>query len=78
MITAEEARKRAKTKYEQEVSSEIAEINGKILAAVDKGDTSIFIFHSIHTETADCLRDLWYSVTQQDNFRNEVDITISW
>lgn len=78
MITAEEARKRAKTKYEQEVRSEIDEIDRKILAAVDKGDTSIFIFHSIHTETADRLRDLGYSVTQQDNFRNEVDITISW
>lgn len=78
MITAEEARKRAKIKYEQKVISEIDEIDRKILVAVDKGDTSIFIFHSIRTETANHLRDLGYTVTQQDNFRNEVDITISW
>ena len=78
MSTAEEARKRVKTKYEQEVRSEIDEIDKKILAAVDKGETSIYIFHNIHTETANHLRDLGYAVTQQDNFRNEVDITISW
>lgn len=77
MITAEEARKRAKTKYEHEVKSELDEIDRKILDAVDKGDTSIFIFHNIHTETANRLRDLGYSVTQ-DDFRNEVNITISW
>ncbi len=77
MITAEEARKKVKTKYEQEVISEIDEIDRKILAAVDKGDTSIFIYHSIHAETANRLRDLGY-IVEQDNFRNEVDITISW
>jgi hypothetical protein len=77
MITAEEARKRVDTKYEQEVRTEIDEIDRKILDAVDKGDTSIFIFHNIHTETANYLRDLGYTV-EQDNFRNEVDITISW
>lgn len=77
MITAEEARKRTRTKYEQEVRSEIDEIDRKILAAVDKGDTSIVIYHNIHAETANRLRDLGYSVTQ-DNFRDEVDITISW
>jgi hypothetical protein len=77
MITAEEARKRAKTTHEQEVISEIDEIDRKILAAVDKGDTSIFIFHNIHTETANHLRELGY-IVEQDSFRNEVDITISW
>lgn len=77
MITAEEAREKVKTKYEQEVISEIDEIDRKILAAVDKGDTSIFIYHNIHTETANRLRDLGY-IVEQDNFRNEVDITISW
>ena len=41
MITAEEARKKVTTKYEQEVISEIDEIDRKILAAVDKGDTSM-------------------------------------
>ena len=78
MITAEEARKRVKTKYEQEVRLEIDEIYKKILAAVDNGDTSIFIFHSIHPETENRLRDLGYTVVKSDNFRNEVDITISW
>lgn len=77
MITAEEARKRLKTKYEQEVKSEIDEIDRKILAAVATGDTSIFIFHNIHTETANHLRNLGY-VVEQDNFRDEVYITISW
>ncbi len=77
MITAEEARKRAKTKYEQEVRSELDEIDRQILAAVDKCDTSIFIYHSIHAETANRLRDLGY-IVEQDNFRNEVNITIRW
>lgn len=77
MITAEEARKRTKTKYEQEVKSELDEIDKKILDAVDKCDTSIVIYHNIHAETANRLRALGYSV-EQDNFRNEVDITISW
>lgn len=77
MITAEEARKRAKTKYEQEVRSELDEIDRQILAAVDKCDTSIVIYHNIHTETANRLRNLGY-IVEQDNFRNEVDITISW
>lgn len=77
MITAEEARKRAKTKYEQEVRSELDEIDRQILAAVDKCDTSIVIYHSIHAETANRLRDLGY-IVEQDNFRNEVNINISW
>ncbi len=77
MITAEEARKRAKTKYEQEVRLELDEIYKQILDAIDKCDTSIVIYHSIHAETTNRLRDLGYSV-EQDNFRNEVDITISW
>lgn len=77
MITAEEARKRAKTKYEQEVRSELDEIDRQILAAVDKCDTSIVIYHNIHAETANRLRDLGY-IVEQDNFRNEVNITVSW
>ena len=77
MITAEEARKRTKTKYEQEVRSELDEIDKQILAAVDKCETSIVIYHNIHAETANRLRELGYTV-EQDNYRNEVDITISW
>lgn len=77
MITAEEARKRAKTKYEQEVRTELDEIDKLILAAVDKCDTSIVLYYNIHAETANRLRDLGYNV-EQDNFRDEVNITISW
>jgi len=77
MITAEEARKRAKTKYEREVRSELDEIDKQILDAVDKYNTSLVIYHNIHTETANRLRDLGYCV-EQDNFRDEVNITISW
>ena len=77
MITAEEARKRTKTKYEQEVRSELDEIDKQILAAVDKCDTSIVIYHNIHAETTNRLRALGYTV-EQDNYQTEVDITIRW
>ena len=77
MITAEEARKRTETKYEQEVRSELDEIDKQILDAIDKCDTYIVIYHNIHTETANRLRDLGYSV-ESDSFRDEVNITIRW
>ena len=58
MITAEEARKRAEAKYEQEVKAELDEIDKVILAAVDKCETSVVIFHNIHAETANRLKGL--------------------
>ena len=77
MLTAKEAREQSMSKYQKEVQDELNDIEEQILVAIDKCNTSITIYHNIHAETANHLRELGYTV-EQDNYRNEVDITISW
>ena len=77
MISAKEARERAKEINKKALDTSIQEIENAISKAADLGDFYITVEHLL-PQVSEILTSLGYSVTFNDWGRGDDDWTISW
>ena len=78
MRTAKQSREIAKSNIESSSKKELELIEGKISAAIEKGEFELWIDFSISKETRSHLNSLGYSVKESSDQRDGDAVKISW
>lgn len=77
MISAADARKKAEESIDIKTAAQIRDVEGEVIAACEKGDTSIVYGKSLTEKTVNKLQELGYEVVHGSQY-NESYYTISW
>ena len=77
-MNAQEAKLKAHRVNVDTTNSQYSEIQARISKAVKEGKYETFIYESIIKDVKEKLESEGYHVSENENFRNETTITISW
>lgn len=77
MISAADARKKAEESIDIKTAAQIRDVEGEVIAACEKGNTSIVYGKSLTDKTVSKLQELGYEVVHGSQY-NESYYTISW